>query len=337
VLQHQWFTVLTTSIGQGKDLRRNKKLLLKPQQQRRYALLGGAPKSGTTSLFRYISDHPQVCPSMNKETYFFAREFDYKNVCKQDISLDGFRSYFENCRNTRLLRFEGTPYTLYSKNAVEDISDLLPDVKIVFILRDPIDRLVSEFQFHLQRGHEAARDNFKEFLHAQLSMRSKVPNLIELGFYIKYLDRFLSEFGLEKVIVLIFEDFICNLHDQMQYLCTALGIDPHFYSRYKFRIHNQTLTPRSRLLEKIKISSETKLWSLRYSLRRYPLLLRVFNRNVSFMGRLFRRVNTKKHDLKPVITPDTHSWLLETYQPYNLMLEKLLGRNLPWSSNRTAS
>jgi hypothetical protein len=73
----------------------------------RYLIIGGAPKSATTSLFRYLADHPQVCPCGQKETYFFAREFDFEKTCQVLETAEGFESYFLHCDERGKLRREG--------------------------------------------------------------------------------------------------------------------------------------------------------------------------------------------------------------------------------------
>ena len=202
-----------------------------------YLIIGGAPKSGTTSLFRYISDHPQVCPASRKETYFFARKFDLNKVCSNGDTLTDFEKYFSHCHSSINVRVEGTPYTLYAKDATTKIASTLPNPSMLFILRDPIKRLISDYRFHLQRNHPSTRGTLKDFFEWQSSMAGDIPSLLNMGCYIQYIRPFLKVFGRNRVHILFFENFYPNLKHEIQKLCERLGIDGSFYRAYDFKIY----------------------------------------------------------------------------------------------------
>ncbi len=297
-----------------------------------YLIIGGAPKSGTTSLFHYLSDHPEVCPANRKETYFFAREFDYNHVCKRDKSLAAFQSYFVHCGSSEKIRVEATPYTLYSKSSAFKIASLLPNQTVLFILRDPVDRLVSDYYFHIQRGHSSVQGTFQEFIDRQLTSRSHIPSLLDLGCYIEYLRPFYTAYGRSGIYVLFFEDFKTNPSAEMQKLCAELGIEPKFYRNYNFAVHNKTINVRYPWLNKANNNLESIAASVRQRVIRWPNIHKPFEAVLSYGKSIYRILNDRGPIDKEDISPDIREYLVNYYQPYNKALAKELGRPLPWQS-----
>lgn len=302
----------------------------------RYLILAGTPKSGTTSLFRYLSDHPGVCATNKKETYFFAREFDYQGTCTYSESLEDFGKYFTHCSDAGLLRLEGTPYTLYAKNAAQKIAGMLDSAAVAVILRDPLQRLISDYHFHVQREHPSAQKGFEHFIDWQLNMKGDTPNLIELGCYQKYLQPFLNIFGAQGVLVLFFEEFVGNTSAQMQSLCRQLGIDPGFYTGYNFDTHNQTISVRYSWLNSMSIKMEPLIAGTRARLMRSPGAHRLFESVVSLGKSAYRTINDRGGERKAAIPPDQLAHWEAYYQPFNQALAEALQRPLPWKSFKAA-
>jgi hypothetical protein len=300
----------------------------------RYLIIGGAPKSATTSLFRYLSDHPQVCPANRKETYFFARKFDFGGICNSGETLQDFEHFFSHCPSSGCMRIEATPYTLYSDQAAEKISDLLPGAEILFILRDPVERLISDYHFHLQRDHPFARDTFEEFLAAQRRMKSGVPNLVELGCYLQYLHPFIDIFGQSRVSVMFFEEFKRDPSTEMLNLCNTIGLNPDFYSDYNFETHNKTAHIRNSWLNRTYIHMEHYVARTRARLMHHPKAYRWFEKVVTVGKQAYWRLNNQGVQKETPIDPLIREELIHYYQPCNQALSKELERALPWQSFR---
>ena len=118
-----------------------------------YLIIGGTTKAGTGSLFKYISDHPEVCGSNTKETRFFFDQSCYplEAFYSLDDGLEKYETFFSHCPEKRF-RVEATPDYLYSPSTAQNISNTLQDVKLLFILRHPVERLVSWYRFSKQQG-----------------------------------------------------------------------------------------------------------------------------------------------------------------------------------------
>lgn len=100
----------------------------------------GAQKSGTTSLYKYLSSHSQVIPPARKEIHFFDNNF-HRGV-------NWYRSHFPQSLEKRLrgsITGEASPYYLYHPHAPRRIANVVPDVKLIILLRNPVDRAISHY------------------------------------------------------------------------------------------------------------------------------------------------------------------------------------------------
>jgi hypothetical protein len=298
----------------------------------RYLIIGGAPKSGTTSLFRYLSDHPEVCPANRKETYFFAREFDAKKVCTTGETLRDFEDYFSHCNTDAKLRLEATPYTLYAKDAPAKIAAILPNSTMLFVLRDPIIRLISDYRFHLQRNHPSTRGTLEDFFEWQRHMRGDIPSLLKFGCYLEYLQPFIRIFGRRKVLVLFFEDFFADPLIGMQKLCEHLALDKAFYHAYVFDTHNPTINFKSFWLNNMYMSLEPAVASLRTKVIHIPKLHKAFEEMMMIAKSTYRKLNNHGTGQKDDFPMEVIARLKEYYRPYNRALSDELRCSLPWDS-----
>jgi hypothetical protein len=299
---------------------------------KRYLIIGGAPKSGTTSLFRYLSDHPEVCPANRKETYFFAREFDAKKVCTVGETLWDFEDYFSHCGPPAHLRLEATPYTLYASDAATQIAAMLPNSTMLFVLRDPIKRLISDYRFHLQRNHPSTRGTLEDFFEWQLHMCGDIPNLLKFGCYLEYLQPFIETFGRGRVLVLFFEDLIARPVVEMGKLCERLGIDKAFYRTYVFETHNPTIHFKSSWLNNMYMSLEPLVADIRARIIHKPKLHKLFEEIVMVGKSTYRRLNDHRKRQQGDFPPEVIARLKKYYQPYDKALSARLACSLPWDS-----
>jgi hypothetical protein len=297
-----------------------------------FVLIGGAPKCGTTSLFNYLSDHPTVCPANRKETYFFARNFVYNRGWRTGETTQDFMAYFSHARPAENLYLEATPYTLYADGAAHKVDTLLPDARMIFILRDPVRRLISDYQSHVIRGHRDGRFHFSDFLDRQLRHRGTRPSLIDLGEYIKYLPAFWERLGRDRVTILFLEELVRRPQAYMQHLCGQLGIRSDFYHNYSFSVHNPAVPPRSALLYQAYMKLEPFVADWRANLMRhrhtYPLVESILDT----AKRIYRTANGRDTNSLPQASLASLKRLANHYEPYNRALASELGRPLPWSS-----
>jgi hypothetical protein len=108
----------------------------------------GAQKAGTTSLYKYLRQHPNIVPALKKEVKFFD--------CNYDLGLDWYRSHFpyHSKLNGQKMTGEASPHYLFHPLAARRIANVLPEVKLIALLRNPVERAYSHYQLNVRRGRE---------------------------------------------------------------------------------------------------------------------------------------------------------------------------------------
>ena len=225
-------------------------------------IIAGAPKCATTSVFHYLADHPEVCASSVKETYYLIDKGYplYKPDCNIDTQgLEGYSQFFTHCKSLRKKIFlEATPDYLYQKTPLKVLPALDPVPNVVFILREPAERIYSMFKF--AQNNMAVADSglgFREFVDAIRNPGSRqikntlLPSAIEHSRYVKYLSKWIAVLGKNRVHVLLFEELNENPQVFMLRLAKLLGIEPDFYINYAFVRKNASLSVRSQTIHKL--------------------------------------------------------------------------------------
>ncbi|HJR16062.1 MAG TPA: sulfotransferase domain-containing protein [Gemmatimonadales bacterium] len=112
-------------------------------------LIIGAQKAGTTSLFNYLIQHPDVLPSLRKEVHYF--DFQYHR------GVNWYRGHFPYTHQLRrgFLTLDASPYYLVHPLVPQRVAQLLPEIKLVALLRNPVDRALSHYQHEVRGGRES--------------------------------------------------------------------------------------------------------------------------------------------------------------------------------------
>lgn len=241
----------------------------------RFLIVGGAEKAGTTSLHGYLSAHPQVCASMRKETDFFRAV---------EGSLDDYLALFPAPKSGQDLYLESSPGYLAEAPAVAGrIAAVVPAARIVFVLRDPIERLRSCFSFYQSRLHLPAAmtpDGFAELclLYAEdppAARRSGVAdwhlNALARGRYEIAVAAFAACMPRRQLLVLDYRDLGRDLRGSVRRIARFAGIDDGFYDDYEFGRENVSFVARNRAVQRAAIVVNDGLEGL---WRRHPALKR---------------------------------------------------------------
>lgn len=204
-------------------------------------VIAGAPKSGTSSVFYWLRQHPEVLGPIKKETQFlmdrdsstFRPALNY-----HDHGLAAYARYFDIAARTPAQKvvLEATPGYLYQQTALEVFARELPETRLVFILREPARRLLSVYHYFSQNRRDFDRRwSFGEFLERvqngdpALAGNEYLREAIAHGQYIRYLRDWAGRCGRERLTVLLFEDLQRDPRAFMQGLCRALELDPAFF------------------------------------------------------------------------------------------------------------
>lgn len=215
-----------------------------PGSDVRYVVIGGATRSGTTSLFLYLADHPQICRSKVKETRFFLeKDHPLHRQASYAEGLSMYMQYFDSC-DTLPVRLEATPDYLYSQVAAREIRRELPNVLLIFLLREPIDRLVSWYHYGRQRGLLTPSVSFEQYVQASLEdefnfdASEQLKSALRQGRYSHYLGHYLSVFAAGGLAVYNYDQFTDQPEVVVSDICRQVGLSPEIYGEYRFDVHN---------------------------------------------------------------------------------------------------
>lgn len=210
-----------------------------------FLIIAGAPRCGTTSLFNYLSCHPEINAATTKEVRFFLDEdYPLPRACRFEQGLSEYTRYFpgwQACDDKVLM--EASPDYLFSKTALK-IRETLPNARLVFILRDPKERLVSCFRYAMQRGFLEQTTTFNDYVERQLMSEATTDaplhfRALEQGRYEYYLKPFREKMG-DQLLVIDFEMLRYKPGEVMKDVALFAGIDPHYYENYPFIVENDS-------------------------------------------------------------------------------------------------
>ncbi len=185
----------------------------------------GAMRCGTSSLYKYLGYHPAIAPSLRKETEYLTRFWDHDELWyRAHFPLAARRTAYA-LAGRRLLAFEATPDYLFAPHAPTKLRALVPDARLVVLLRDPVDRAWSHFQHTTRHGWEDA--DFAEALRREpertapdLERMARDPDYwgaeaaafsyVGRGLYAEQLERWYEVFDRDRVFVGTSEDLYAD-------------------------------------------------------------------------------------------------------------------------------
>lgn len=213
-------------------------------------IIAGAPKCGTTSLFEWLSAHPEVCVSSRKETGYFMEPapgpHDADVACpgtRRGRDLAAYGRFFAHCGTragvTAIL--EATPDYFDQPSAIAAVPSLPSAPTIVFILRRPALRIYSSYQF--SRNNLATlpkRLTFGEFVGlarggAPGPAAAVARQAFEQTRYARHIARWIAAAGRDRVGIFLFEDLRSDQAGFMRRLSNRIGITAGFWDSYNFR------------------------------------------------------------------------------------------------------
>lgn len=221
-------------------------------------LIGGVAKAGTTSLFRYLAQHPEVCPSSVKE----ARYFSAIRYGEPLPPLEGYARLFAHTTGERY-RMEATPgYYPGGRPVADAVRETLSDPQVVVCFRDPIQRCYSWYRFVRSTARIPKGMGFPAYLdRCEQLHRSGVDHHREHqpywgvggGCYDRWIADWLDVFGTALRIV-YFEDLTADPHAVIEDLCGRLGIDTGVCAGFRYDIENRTVQYRNRGLQRVALA-----------------------------------------------------------------------------------
>lgn len=290
-------------------------------------IIGGTEKAGTTSVFDWLACHPDVGTSLRKETDFFREQFT------GDLAIDARR--YAACFDPRDVQaqvlMEASPgYLGEARRVAPRMADLVPTVKLLFILRDPVVRFQSSYEFHRGRLNLPRDLTLGDYLQrclaydrgearpAELGLGEWFLKVLRFGCYAECLDVYLCELPKADIKVMFFEDLRADPRAFMVELSAFLGLDPGPWATFRFQASNATFAGRHEWLHRLALQTNAALEPV---LRRAPLVKRT-------VLQAYKAVNQSSSGHGPM-SPDVRAQLEAYYRPSLQQLHRQLGRDLP--------
>ena len=290
-------------------------------------LIIGSAKAGTTSLYVYLMQHPEIYMSPVKETHFFSFDNESKMtkgpgdpIYKAITDVNDYQALFNDVRDEKAIGEASTSY-LYRPEAPGRILEMLPEVKLIAILRNPVDRAFSAYM-HVVRDERETAENFEKALALEESRKAAnwdpIWHFTSVGHYYEQLERYFKVFKRDQIKIYLYEDLNLNKDNLLKDIFNFLGVNPDFSPESSVR-YNVTGKQKSQLFYK------TTNW-----LFSTPNPVRWVSRQVfsdihrGNFANWVRQRNLTKYSL----SPETRIKLIKNYTTEILQLQDLLDRDL---------
>lgn len=196
----------------------------------------GAQKSGTTSLFKYLMVNKSICMPREKEAVFFSDDERYAKGYDWYFE-EFFSSYTDNAKVTGTV----TPhYMSYPQKVVERIYKHNPDMKVIMVLRDPIERAISHYKMCIKRGMENRNinDAFLDCLSKEYNeSKDEIDKYIFWGEYDRILSKYNEYFEKKNILILSSRELDTQAESVMKKVSSFLSIDYIDSEVYREKFH----------------------------------------------------------------------------------------------------
>jgi hypothetical protein len=196
----------------------------------------GAQKAGTTSLYKYLVQHPLIVPSLTKEIHYF--DLNYHKP------LSWYKAFFPLTRNnTQFITGEATPYYMFHPYAIKRIAKIYPNSKIIILLRDPVSRAISHYYHEVRKGREVldikmafreeqARllNDMNKFSESSIfdCFNHQVYSYRERGVYINQIREIKKHFNDKNITIIESNEFFNNTEEVVKGVLDFLNVDSDF-------------------------------------------------------------------------------------------------------------
>jgi hypothetical protein len=292
-------------------------------------VVAGAPRCGTTSVFKWAAAHPQIVTPRTKETRYLNDEgYPLFNPRHNFLmhGMEGYQKLFPH-RPGAQVYLEATPDYLYQQTALSVLATLATKPTILFILRDPVERTLSLFNYAMNNVGSLQRD--LSMRDCFLASRDGVPigdTILNSAFahsvYHTWLDKWISLLGRSRLLVYFFDDIVKDPRSLMRALCRRVDIDDKFYDDFRFQAENQAYVVRSSLLARAK-------FAVRKTMPAY----------LPYRGIIkgYRAINVRANVRPPAPDARLIAEMRESFAEPNRRLSLLLGRDLPAAWGQSTS
>lgn len=308
-------------------------------------LLVGAAKSATTSLYHYLGQHPGICMSSVKESWFFSfldnpPRYSSPGVLNDVVySVEEYVKLFAGARADQKLGDASPSYLYTHRDSIRNIRRLYPEpslgnLKIIISLREPVSRAFSQYWTFRRIVQEPL--GFDAAIEAKVIERrlrdswNIFYDYIGFGLYYEQVKAYLEAFGRDRVLIVLYDDIQKDPVRVCQEIFAFIGVDPAFVPDVRARHNDLTGEPRNK-------------WLLRVLLSRHPVKRAIAARVKqaiirhttettrkaieNFLRRVFKHRRVE-------MAPQARAKLMQAFADDVRRLETLIGRNLShWRDN----
>ena len=282
----------------------------------------GAPKSGTTAMNDYLSQHPDVYMA-TKEIHYFGSDLMVRTRPSEPEYLDCFKE-----ANGKKIIGESSVWYLFSKNAAQEIKAFAPEAKILIMLRNPVDVM---YALHSQQLYDANEDvlDFETALALDEARKKghnlpksldfiRPPSYIDSVLFADQVTRYLQVFGSDQVHIVLFDEFITDTPCVVERTLQFLGVNTQAKINYEivnpnkqigsFKLHQLIKIPPSGLQAVVRVL-------LPFKKIRHAIMSSILKRNIK---------EKKRSEMNPSLRAKLQSYVKPDVQK----LSQLIGRDL---------
>ena len=289
-------------------------------------LIIGSQKAGTTSVYSYLKQHPEVFVSPIKETNFFVHLAGNPEILpyvpKASLPVQSLEAYHALFREAASATAIGEASHLYLTDpwAADHIRRHLPEARLIAVLRDPVERAFSAYWMRVRDGRETR--SFEQAVEDERQGRFE-PSLelggrfyVGTGFYARHLRPYLRMFDRSRIAIMLFDDLEADATGFMREVFGFLDVDDGFAPETSVR-HNASGLPRRGLLQPLLHKNV-----LTRTVRR--VLPEALGRRAASAQDAWR----SRQLSKPAMAPEVRQGLVAGFRDDILELQEIAGRDL---------
>ncbi|MDP6456597.1 MAG: sulfotransferase [Candidatus Marinimicrobia bacterium] len=274
------------------------------------AFIIGAQKCGTTSLLNYISEHDDILGHEQIEMSFFYKDEEYREGYEE-----AWRRYYHSSNGNNIVVIAKNAHMYRDEKAIERLYNHNPKCKIIFIVRNPVDRAYSSYLMEKNAWGEVS--SFDELIIQTLKTKDdwRYRVYIELGIYHYHLQRIFKYFK-NNVIVIRLDDLRTMPEQTVKNIYFELDVDDSFTPDLT-KSYNVTTKVRSEWYAK----KSAKILREDFYLKK--VLKSILNDSFTYrLGQYLRKINRKNGAHQPMDS-HTREKLVEFYKPHNARLSRM--------------
>ena len=282
------------------------------------AVIVGAQKAGTTSLHRYMCEHPEVEGHFTVEFSSFIVDSEYEKGIPHAID----KFYTLQNKTPKVLLAKSALFSR-SEKAIKRLSEYNPECKIIFLIREPVARAFSCYTFERMNGGMQGKDfdDIVQILENKEYQEGLYRLCIGLGMYADHMQILLKYFPIDQIKVIPFEELKGNPKETCKDVFSFVQIDDSFVPNLEKK-HNKTMVVKSEAYARLLHLLKTKLAFIK-NIVKSVLPYRHFD---ALRTRLLNS-NKKEGTYKPM-SDKTKEYLKNYFKPHNKKLGDIIGRDL---------